>query len=126
MVKAIPHPIARQAPVPRSAAASRPLGPTFLTPECGYSIVEGLLYCHVVEACWLPGEPLLLNFGADYGPLVRNLRDCRRLLRRELHQTISPRRKRQIRDQREILYEALLWFAPLAEALADDDDGGAG
>lgn len=116
----------RQAPESRSAAAPPSLGPTFLTPECGYSVVEGLLYCHVIDDWWLPDDPLFLDLCADYGPLVRNLRDGRRLLRRELRQTISPRRKRQIRDQREMLYEALWWFAPLAAAQADDDHGGAG
>lgn len=126
MAKAILHPYPRQAGVPHSAAVPRLLGPTFLTPDCGYSIVEGLLYSHVVEDCWLPPDPLLVDLDTDYRPLVRNIRRCRRLLRRELRATISPRRKRQIRDQRSSLEYALFVFAPVAELRSAGVDRGEG
>lgn len=125
MADSASHQKPRQAVTSRSAASGGSFGPSFPTPDSGYSILEGLLYCHAIDDCWLPGDPLLLSFDVDYAPLVRNIRRTRGLLRRELRQTISPRRKRQIRDQREILSEALFWFVPLAEAQADDD-GGAG
>jgi len=124
MAKAIPHQSPRQGLERLSAALSAPLGPSFPSSDCGYSVVDGLLYCELVDDLWFPGDLLLLDFGADYGPLVRNLRDCRRLLWLELRQTISPCRKREIRLQREILCEALRWFAPLAKAQADYDIAG--
>lgn len=119
MAKAIPHQSPRQAVVPHSAAVPRPLGPTFLTPDCGYSIVEGLLYSHVVEDCWLPPDPLLLNCETDYRPLVRNIKRTRQLLRRELARTISPRRKRMIREQRDLLEASLVFFELLPELFID-------
>lgn len=123
MANATPHPYPRQAVTSRSAASGGEFGPSFATPDCGYSVLQGLLYCHAIDDCWLPGDPLLLSFDADYRPLVRNLRRARALLRRELGQTISPRRKRQIRQMREILEAALFWFEPLADACNDDDGG---
>ena len=74
---------------------------------------------NAIDDCWLPGEPLFLIFDADYGPLVRNLRRTRALLRRELRQTISPRRKRQIREQLEILAAAQFCFELVTEKSAD-------
>lgn len=122
MAKAIPHLCPRQAGVPQSAAlrglSPASLGPTLLTPECGYSLVEGLLYCHVVDEPWWPGDPLLLDFEADYRPLVANIHHGRRLLLRELRQTISPRRKRMIRIQRAMLAAVVVFFEPLAELAA--------
>ncbi len=126
MAKAIPPPFPRQAVERFFAALSGPLGPSFPSSGCGYSVVDGLLYCERVDDLWFPGDPLLLDLDADYGPLVRDLRECRRLLRRELRQTISPCRKREIRLQRVILCAALSRFAPLAQAQADDDAGGEG
>ena len=101
--KASPHPNPRQATQFFRAGYTSPLGPTFLTPDCGFSVLHGTLYDHVADDIWFPGDPLLLSFDADFGPLVRNIRRCRWLLLRELRQTISPRRKREIRSQREIL-----------------------
>lgn len=125
MFKVIPPLSPRQA-TKLFAALSAPLGPSFPSSGCGYSVVDGLLYCELVDDLWFPGDPVLLDLDARYGSLVRNLRDCRRLLWRELRQTISPCRKREIRLQREILSEALLVFVPLAKALANDDAGGEG
>ena len=68
MAKAILHPNPRQAAEPRSGAVPRPLGPTFLTPDCRYSIVNGLLYCELVHDLWFPGHPLLLSSEIDYRP----------------------------------------------------------
>ena len=126
MAKAIPQPKSRQAVLPHSEVHGRSLGPTFLTPDCGYSVVQGLLYCHAVEDCWLPGDPLLLGFDADYRPLVRNIRRCRRRLLSELRRTISPRRKRMIRVQRHVLDESLVFFEPLAETFVSADDSAGG
>lgn len=120
MIDSASHQTSRQAAEPSSVTPSDPLGPSYPTPDCGYSIVNGLLYCELVHDLWLPGDPLLLNSETDYRPLMRNIRRCRRLLRRELGQTISPRRKRQIRDMREILEAALFWFELLADASNDD------
>jgi len=121
MAKASPHICPRQAANPHSAGCDASLGPSFSTPQCGYSIVQGLLYCHAIDDFWLPCCPLLLDFDSDYRPLVRNIKRARRLLLRELRQTISPRRKRQIRDQREVLSDVLLlFFGPLAEMTEED------
>lgn len=114
----------RQAGLSHSAVLP-PLGPTFLTPDCAYSVINGLLYDHLAAAYWRPEDPLLLSFEVDYRPLVRNLRAARVLLRRELGQTISPRRKRQIRNMRAGLEAALFWFEFWADA-GNDDAGGAG
>jgi len=114
MAKASPAFAGRQATALCSAAVPHPLGPTFLTPDCGYSVVEGLLYCELVDDLWFPGDPLLLNFETNYRPLISHIRRCRRELRRELRRTISPRRKREIRLQRHVLSEALLYFEPAA------------
>ncbi len=122
MAKAISPSKARQVAVPLFAAAPHSLGPTFLTPDCGYSVVDGLLYSHIVEDCWLPPDPLLLDLDEDYRPLVRNIRHCRRLLRRELRATISPRRKREIRAQCSSLECALFMFAPVAQLRSADVD----
>ncbi len=110
MAKASSHPNPRQAAKSYPAGYSSPLGPTFLTPDCSYSVLHGTLYDHLADDVWFPGDPLLLSFDADFGSLVRNIQRTRDLLRRELLQTISPRRKRQIRSQREILAAAQVYF----------------
>ena len=120
MAKASPHICPRQAATPHSAVFGSSLGPCFDASSCGYSIVHGLLYDHLAEDFWLPGDPMWLDFHRDYRPVVRNIRHCRRLLLRELRQTISPRRKRQIRDQRDSLRAALFVFL----TFCDDSEGG--
>lgn len=124
MAKAIPHPNPRQAGGPHPAARSPVSGPSYLTPDCGYSVIEGLLYCHFTGAFWLPGDPVAVDLLADVRPLVRNIRRARRELKRELRQTISPRRKADIRDQRAALAYALEFFEPFAEFAAEDEAAG--
>ncbi len=119
MAKASPHHNPRQAAQLNPAGYTSPLGPTFLTPDCGYSVVHGTLYDHLADDIWFPGDPLLLSIDADFGSLVRNIRRTRNLLRRELRQTISPRRKRQIRSQRQILAAAQAYFQLATEMSAD-------
>ena len=115
MAKASPHPNPRQAAQLHRAGYTSPLGPTFLTPDCGYSVLHGNLYDHLADDIWFPGDPLLLSFDADFSSLVRNIQRTRDLLRRELLQTISPRRKRQIREQRKILAAAKAHFERVTE-----------
>ena len=123
MSKASSHQIPRQATAPTPTGRSSPLGPTFLTPDCGYSVLCGTLYDHLADDVWFPGEPLLLNFETDYGPLLRNIRRARALLKRELRQTISPRRKREIRERREDLAAAHICFETFSIAPEDSNLG---
>jgi hypothetical protein len=119
MAKASPHPDPRQAAQLHRAGYSSPLGPTFLTPDCGYSVLHGTLYDHLADDIWFPGDLLILKLDADFGSLVRNIRRTRNLLRRELRQTISPRRKREIDEQRQILAAAQAYFQLATEMSAD-------
>ena len=119
MAKASSRPNPRQAAKSYPAGYSSPLGPTFLTPECGFSVLHGCIYDHVADDIWFPGDPLILKLDADFGSLVRNIRRTRNLLRRELRQTISPRRKRQIDEQRQILAAAQAYFQLATEMSAD-------
>jgi hypothetical protein len=123
MAKASPANFPRQAGSSHPAASCASVGATYPTPAAGYSVVHGLLYCHLVDDWWFPGEPILLDFQADYWPLIRNIRRCRRELKGELRRAISPRRKREIRMQRWVLAHALELFVPFAEAAGSDDDG---
>ena len=118
MAKASPHPNPRQAAKTYPAGYSSPLGPTFLTPECGFSVLHGCIYDHVADDVWFPGDSVFLRFDADFGSLVRNIRRTRSLFRRELRRTISPRRKRQICDQLEILSAAQTCFELVTEESA--------
>ncbi len=118
MAKASSRPNPRQAAKSYPAGYSSPLGPTFLTPECGFSVLHGCIYDHVADDIWFPGDPLILKLDADFGSLVRNIRRTRNLLRRELRQTISPRRKRQICEQLENLSAAQRYFELVTEETA--------
>ena len=119
MANTSPHPNPRQAAQLHRVDYTSPLGPTFLTPDCGYSVLHGTLYDHLADDIWFPGDPLILKLDADFGSLVRNIRRTRNLLRRELRQTISPRRKRQIDEQRQILAAAQAYFQLATEMSAD-------
>ena len=127
MANTSPHPNPRQAAQLHRVDYTSPLGPTFLTPDCGYSVLHGTLYDHLADDIWFPGDPLLLSIDADFGSLVRNIQRTRDLLRRELLQTISPRRKRQIRSQREILAVAQAHFELATDlgACVVPEEGGA-
>ena len=120
MAKASSHTYPRQADKRYPAGYSSPLGPTFLTSECGFSVLHGCVYDHAADNVWFPGDPLLLRFDADFRPFVRSIRQSRRLLSRELRQVISPRRKRQIRLQLKVLAAAQVRFEVVAEEWAEN------